>query len=487
MTDRFDEGKRALDGAHAPDLWAEAQRRADDGTVVPLTVAPAPSHRPRRWIAAAGVAAVALLALGSVALLADGDSPVDTGPGTKSTAGPGDDEITTYQADGACKVAVVGEPLPEPATVAPAESFVEGTVGTLVSGALNDTQTYAVQIPGEVVIDLVGERVEDVQLERGTAQLWFRNLPDASDPAVAAGGVQVRWFTGSQDACESFTVTVAGGTEDENRHAAVDLAERVRLPSQVPNEDPDPTLNPNPLADTHWRLERSSLDGKTTDGNGAVFAFTDDEMDWSDGCNQLGRAYLVAEGVLVPTGDAMSTAVGCPPSATSDAVHAVMSASRISWSVDDAGLLHLGAGTVELVLRPADLDAGEPGGPEASTSTSIGAPSAVGADLAGRWEIVDLHAEETPVPVPDGELLVEFLPDEVRWTDGCTGRAAPVSYQASSFALTSDPTHDAVSCPEDPGRDLINGLFASGIVDVFLASDRAELLTSERVMVLQRR
>ena len=58
------------------------------------------------------------------------------------------------------------------------------------------------------------------QLERGTAQLWF-----------GAEFVQVRWFSGSQEPCESFTVTVAGGTEDGNRHAAVDLADRVLLPS----------------------------------------------------------------------------------------------------------------------------------------------------------------------------------------------------------------------------------------------------------------
>ena len=56
---------------------------------------------------------------------------------------------------------------------------------------------------------------------RGTARVWFGQRP-----------VQVRWFTGSQEPCESFTVTVAGGTEDGNRHAAVDLAERM-LPSRA--------------------------------------------------------------------------------------------------------------------------------------------------------------------------------------------------------------------------------------------------------------
>src|SRR5204862_463824 len=87
---------------------------------------------------------------------------------------------------------------------------------TLVQGSLNTAQTYAVQVPGQVVIDLVGDRVEDVQLQRGTAQLWFQ--------AGDTHPVQVRWFPGSQEACDSFTLTVGGGTEDENRHAALEGA-----------------------------------------------------------------------------------------------------------------------------------------------------------------------------------------------------------------------------------------------------------------------
>jgi hypothetical protein len=179
-------------------------------------------RRTGRWLAGAAVVAVLLVGI-VVVLAADDDSPVGPGPsdGTGDPAG----DVTIYQADGACRLGITGEPLPEPTTVSPADTFVESRVGTLVEGSLNGSQLYAVQVPGEVVTDLVGERVAEVDLERGTAQLWFQ--PDV---------VQVRWFTGSREACESFTVSVGGGTEDERRHAAVDLAERVRLPRELPAE-----------------------------------------------------------------------------------------------------------------------------------------------------------------------------------------------------------------------------------------------------------
>ena len=51
----FDAARRALDEVPAPDLWAEAERRADGGAVVPLVAdgarrgARAAGWRSRRW------------------------------------------------------------------------------------------------------------------------------------------------------------------------------------------------------------------------------------------------------------------------------------------------------------------------------------------------------------------------------------------------------------------------------------------------------
>jgi hypothetical protein len=229
MADRFDEGKDALDGVSPDaDLWADAQRRVAEGPVVPLAPVNGTGTRRRRpapWLAGAAAAVVALAAIGTAVVTADDDAPVDTGPSADGDGGLDPVLPTVYQAAGACKLGITGDPLPDPITVSPAETFVEGSVGTLIEGSLNTTQTFAVQVPGQVVTDLVGERVEDIELDRGTAQAWFQT--DA---------VQVRWFTGSQEPCESFTATVAGGTEDENRHAAVELAERVLMGPELDDE-----------------------------------------------------------------------------------------------------------------------------------------------------------------------------------------------------------------------------------------------------------
>jgi hypothetical protein len=260
MPDRYDDAKRSLEGVPAPDLWAEAARRAETEPALPLVAAATRPGHTRRWLAAA---AVGLLAIGTAAVVVNQDDTVDVGPGDPSRVTDDTEDVTVYQANGACQLGITGDPPPEPAAVAPAETFVAGTVGTLVSGDLNATQTFEVQVPGQVVTDLVGERVEDIELERGTAQAWFRERAavDGSLESV----VQVRWFTGRQEACESFTVTVAGGTEDENRHAAVDLAERVLVSSEVGEaEPPAPAPGPNPLAGTEWQLERSTVDGEPT-------------------------------------------------------------------------------------------------------------------------------------------------------------------------------------------------------------------------------
>ncbi len=84
----FDGARRALDDVPAPDLWADASQRAEAGAVVPLPAASGERARRPRWLVAVGVAAVAVLAVGTAAaLLADDDQSVDTTPTTEPPAG----------------------------------------------------------------------------------------------------------------------------------------------------------------------------------------------------------------------------------------------------------------------------------------------------------------------------------------------------------------------------------------------------------------
>ena len=160
------------------------------------------------------------------------------------------------------------------------------------------SQVAELHVPGVVLTDLVGERVEDVELERGTASIWFG--PDF---------VQVRWFPGGQELCDSFTVTVSGGSEDANRHAAVALAERILLPSDLG------VVGVADLDGTDWQLERSTIRGEPTEGTGSAFTFADGEVIWSDGCNSFGATYTQPSPTSLDLGDVSSTERACPTNA----------------------------------------------------------------------------------------------------------------------------------------------------------------------------
>jgi hypothetical protein len=327
MTDRFDEAKRSFEDVPANDVWAEAERRAEDGTVAPL--APVPSRSPvrgGRWVAAAAI--VALIA-GTVAVLAsDDEAGVKAGSGTTSTARPADPGATTYQAAGGCKVGITGEPLPDPTIT----SFTseDGTGGTMLVGQLNDTQEYAVHVPGQVVIDLVGERVEDVQLARGTAQLWFQQVPNDS--------VQVRWFTGGQDGCETFTVSVEGGTEDENRHAAVDLADRILVGNELPgccNEHPTPSPTVEGDLAGVWEIVglRAGGDPVAVPQGEVLVEFAPERVAWNDGCaGHSGAATYGSASVAVSEPVAQEPA--CPADDGRDLINALFASGTIGASVD---------------------------------------------------------------------------------------------------------------------------------------------------------
>ena len=210
------------------------------------------------------MAAVAVLAVGTAAaLLADDDQSVDTTPTTEPPAATGDPTTVT---GGVCTVGVAGEPIvmdAGPAADPPRFDPSGQPADQLVAHTMLGSQVAELHVPGVVLTDLVGERVEDVELERGTASIWFG--PDF---------VQVRWFPGGQELCESFTVTVAGGSEDANRHAAVDLAERVLLPSDL-GEVGRGATSTAPSGSSSAPPSR----GEPTEGTGSEFTFADGEVD----------------------------------------------------------------------------------------------------------------------------------------------------------------------------------------------------------------
>jgi len=338
MPDPIDDGREALNGAGpAKDLWADATTRAADATVAPLTPPKDPSRR-ATWLAVA--AAIALVA-GTVGVLSmnDDDSTVDTTPATEL---PHNGVTTTsiFGSEG-CAFGVSGEAVAF--TEGPSEPPLFGVAGqpegqTIAHAALG-SQVAEVHVPGLVLDDLLGERVEDIELKRGTAQLWF-----------GTDFVQVRWFTGSSEPCDSFTLTVAGGTEDGNRHAAVDLADRILLPDEIGVEEPPREADDVAARlEGDWRLYRSTLDGEPTDDvEDLRFTFLDGEANWTDGCNFFSAPYAATGAMTFRIGDIESTLAACPTNAIAQAIHAVMGADEIE--VEDA----LGLGTLYLRLTAGD-------------------------------------------------------------------------------------------------------------------------------------
>jgi heat shock protein HslJ len=323
----FDAARRALEEVPPPDLWPEAERRAAAGGVVPLVPDRAPGRRPGRWLAAAAVAA---LVVGTVAVLAaDDDGQLDTAPGVTTTPTPmptATPPSTVLGADG-CRFGITppADLLPGPPDPPIFDAKPQSADQTVVHKDF-DTQVLEIRVPGQVVIDLVGERVEQVELERGTADVWFG--PDF---------VQVRWFTGSQESCASFTVTVAGGTEDGNRHAAVDWAERISLP-----HDPEP-VDDAPLSETlpgtAWRVVQLYRGGQVVPFDQGQLhgrldlTFADDGIGWDDGCNDFGGPVTIDDAGFVSVGEVMMTLAECADPeerAVRDAIGAVMGAGRIA-------------------------------------------------------------------------------------------------------------------------------------------------------------
>ena len=293
---------------------------------------------PGRWLAVAAVAAVAVLVVGTTAVLLDddGDSVVDTAAGRRarhrSRARP---SWVTPAPSGS-----VGDPiLMEPGPAEPPLFDLTGQAdGQLVSHTMLGSQVAELHVPGLVVNDLVGERVEEVELARGTADVWFES-----------DFVQVRWFTGAQAPCESFTVTVAGGSEDANRHAAVDLAERILLPGDLADRASAS------LERTAWTLDEVTVGDTATGADDEAFSILDGEASWSDGCNLFSAPYTQTSPTELVLGEVTSTAVGCDPDPVGEAIAAVMSPGPVEVALG-SGVdgVFLTRGDTTLALRPAE-------------------------------------------------------------------------------------------------------------------------------------
>ncbi len=451
MPDPFDadRARRALDEVPAPDLWPEAQRRADDDSVVPLAADGDP-RRPGRWLAVTAVAAVAVLAVGTTAVLLRDDDP-DQGVAAGPT--PTTSPVHVYQEQPEdCAFGVTGDALETgPQLIGP---FSELTDGTNIDGPLGADQTYRIDVPITFVRDFIGERVEDVELHRGTAQLW-----------LSADFVQVRWVTDSQDPCGSFSVTVSGGTEDANRHAAVDLAERVVLPSEL-----DGTSSAVGTIEGDWQLASSSLGGDSTDGNGVTFTFTDGRASWGDGCNSFYGRYEAVDGANVRMADVVSTKLPCPLSATAGAVQSVMGAQQIEVTSDGV-LIRLIANFDVLVLHPPP----EHGGPAA---TIDGLPISETLPRT-EWQVIQLYTGEEPVGFDDvsfpDRLTFSFSADEMAWGDGCNDHGAVVRIDDAGYLELGQMMQTLVGCPDDPVVAVVGSVMGSNRIAVRQTTEGLEL------------
>ena len=387
----FDGARRALDDVPAPDLWADASQRAEAGAVVPLPAASGERARRPRWLVAVGVAAVAVLAVGTAAaLLADDDQSVDTTPTTEPPAATGDPTTVT---GGVCTVGITGEPIvmdAGPAADPPRFDPSGQPANQLVAHTMLGSQVAELHVPGVVLTDLVGERVEDVELERGTASIWFG--PDF---------VQVRWFPGGQELCESFTVTVSGGSEDANRHAAVAFAERVLLPSDLGEVG---VARPRRHRVAARALRRR---GEPTEGTGSAFTFADGEATGPTAATASGPRTPQPVGDLAGTWVTISsTERACPMNATTQAIGAVMGSDdiRVTTTGSSDELLVISSGDDDPDPAPACRRRRAVRGPELA-GTEWRVVGAVprrrgGAAPAGRWR-ADLHVRRAQVAWDD--------------------------------------------------------------------------------------
>jgi hypothetical protein len=328
MTDldyRLQDVRRALETMDPPaDLWQRVVERGNLGeSATPARHVAARSRRlPRLLAAAAVVAAVALV--GAVLSRSD-DQTIDTGPANgddrsvdtlpgpvRPAPAPAPAPSTVVSGHG-CPFGIAGDPVAmQRGPVDPLAPLFDAEPGQNIAHTLIGSQVVEVRVPG-FSLERPGDwRMEEIELPRGPAMLWL------DGPASGEAGkpfVQVRWASGSDEPCGSFTVTVDGGTEESNRRVAVDLAERILLPRElgdadVPGAEGGPVAGLE-LAGTEWEVV------STTSGSGpagAAVAFSDTTVTLEEGCATVRADYDLdrPQGILTLT-NYVSTDPGCTP------------------------------------------------------------------------------------------------------------------------------------------------------------------------------
>jgi hypothetical protein len=300
-----------------------------------------PGRRGPRWLAVAAVAAVLAL-IGALAVL-DDDPTVDTVPSgllprPSVQVLP---DVGTISSGSGCPFAISGEPVdmqPGPGT---GRFSTEGGQG--VSHILLGAQLAEVHVPGFARTGREPRREELIELGRGPAIVWLDGPESSSrEGAGELPFVQVGFYTGGDEPCSSFTVTVDGGSEEANRQAAIDLAERVLLPADL--EDLDlPGAEGGPVAGlelegTEWRIAYPEQLYRALQ-----MSFTDTTVSWDSGCGTESADYELDrdEGILTLT-NRSSTDPGCTPPQNGEragyrspwpVIEAVMGAERISMQL----------------------------------------------------------------------------------------------------------------------------------------------------------
>jgi len=363
---RLEELRRALEAMDPPaDLWERVVERADDGE------RPTASHhvadrdgRLQRLLAVAAV--VAAVALVGALLLRPEDQTVHTGPTTEdgrsatTVPAPARRAPGTVVSGHGCPFGIAGDPIAvQRGPVDPLGPRFDAEPGQSIAHAVIGSQVAEVRVPGSPPARPGAWRIEDIELRRGPATLWLDGPTSGQDGKPF---VQVRWSSSSDEPCGSYTVTVEGGTEEGNRAVAIDLADRVLLPSELgepalPGAEGGPVAGLE-LAGTEWEVVST---GSGVGPGGAAVVFGDTTVRWDEGCATARADWDLdrARGILALI-DRSSTDPGCTPPSVFEArnqpwaeIRAVMGTGRIpaAYVLDFPG----GAGQeVQGLLRLGD-------------------------------------------------------------------------------------------------------------------------------------
>jgi hypothetical protein len=373
---------------------------------------PAPDARPlttitdrrrtvRKLVAVAAV--IALLAWVAAVTLLDDDQQVDTVPVTETPLPRMTVQALagrTIASGSGCPFGISGDPVDMQPGPAGERFSPEGGQG--VAHILFGSLSAEVHVPA--FDHGVGDwREEPVDLGGRPGIVWLDGPESASrDGAGNIPFVQARYAPDTDEPCSSFSVTVDGGTEEANRQAAVDLAARILLPSEMADLDL-PGAEGGPVAGlelpgTTWQMTTQVGSFVTP----AEMTFTDTTVTWDDGCATVTADYELDrdEGYLVLT-NKRSSDPGCTPPTHPEftlgwpAVAAVMGNDRIEVDLFD-GVLYLGGifGTEQLILGPPPPD---PTQPPALPDPGEQPPDAAGAEDAVRTAFVTLYDATLPV------------------------------------------------------------------------------------------